>query len=420
MQNVRNFRSNSSAALVLACAALGSFGCSSHEADETASTRSITQLTPELAQVVAANQQLTWALYQRIVAASPNDNAFFSPFSIGAALSMAELGARGDTLSEMQAVLGIPADDAAYHRNFGALLADLDGEHAGRAYQLAAANGAFVDAGVELEPDFLGALASNYDAHPVVLPFGSDPESARSDVNQWVADETHATIPELFPSGTIDATTAFVLASAIYFDAPWANGFDPSRTAPGTFHAPAGDRSVPMMTNASSFPLLLQKDLTLAELDYRDHELSLIVVQPTALDGLPALEATLTTDSVNALIDELPAPVDSGVTMPRFELRAEISLESTLAGLGMPSAFDPAHADFTGISSAGDLSLAHVPHAAYLQVDETGTVASAATGAAFERHGAEALLTLDHPFLFFIRDKLTGAILFAGRVLDPS
>jgi len=399
-------------ALVPACS-------SAHDTGEYHSTRAVSELTPELAPVVASDQQFAWALYRELVHESPNDNLFFSPFSVSAALSMATVGARGTTANEMQTVLGIPAESATYHQNFGALLADLSGAHPGRDYQLDTANGMFVDPGFVLESDFQSTLASDYRATPSAVPFSSDPESARRTINAWVADQTEKTISELFPSGTIDDTTALVLADAIYFRAPWATGFDPKDTSPSLFHAPQGDVMVPMMSHFSAVAMSSQAGFDVAQIDYQDHEVSLVVMEPTAADGLGALETSLSSDDVNRLIAALPEPEQRSLVMPRFELHTSVELNGALQALGMQSAFEST-ADFNGISQNSGLYIGHVQHSAYVHVDETGTTASAATGVGFERTSAPVPLILDRPFLFFIRDKLTGAILFAGRLLDPS
>lgn len=395
--------------------------CSSREGHVYDSNRAVAELTPDLAPVVASNQQFSFALYRELVAENPDENLFFSPFSVNAALAMAAVGARGDTLSEMQGVLGIPEDSASYHQSFGALLVDLNGDH-GRDYQLDIADGSFVDTGFTPAPDFQSILADDYRAPATAVPFSSDAEGARQTINAWVAARTEKTITELFPAGSIDGSVRLVLANAIYFRAPWATGFDAKDTAPAVFHTPTGDVTVPTMHNyQSSFSLLETADLTIAELDYEDREVSLVVLLPSAVDGLAALEAGLGADSVNQLIAALPAPETQPLAMPRFELRYAAELGPALTMLGMPSAFLDGRADFSGIDGGRDLFIGHVLHSVYVHVDESGTVASAATGVEFEtRGGVRPRLTLDHPFVFLIRDKLTGAILFAGHLLDPS
>jgi len=420
-QKSRARRRFKNGAIAGACVAVLT-GCSSSNgtgAGESHSTRTVSELTPELAPVVASNQAFSWALYRELVREAPNDNCFFSPFSVSAALSMAAVGARGQTATEMQSVLGIPADGASYHQNFGALLSDLSGEHPGRDYQLDAANGLFLEPSFAIEPDFQRMLASDYHAEPTAVPFSIDPEAARETINAWVADRTQKTIAQLFSSGSIDGGTVLVLANASYFHAPWAAGFDPKDTMPGTFHAAKGDVTVPMMSGSVAVSVLRTAELSVAELDYRDHEVSLVVLEPAQTDGLPALEASLSSDQLGQLLAQLPEPERLPLALPRFELHTSVELSGALSALGMPSAF-LGSADFSGISEIGGLYIGQVQHSAYVHVDESGTVASAATGVGIERTSAPLPLTLDHPFLFFIRDKLTGAILFAGRMLDPS
>ena len=397
-------------------------GCAS-SAPERPSTRAVSAVTPTLAPIVAANNDFTWSLYGALASPSAGQpapgNLFFSPFGIYTGLGMTYAGAAGDTAAEIRAVLGIQSDDATFHTALGALALDLNGEHEGRDYQLYVANDSFIADGYPILRTFLDELNRAYRVVPQSVPFALDPDTARRSINGWVSTQTQDTLPELFPDGAFDdGQTRLVLANAVYFEADWASGFDPAQTAAAPFHAAGGDVSVQTMTQTNTFSLTEDADTSALELDYRDDELSMLILVPSAVDGLGALEGRLNQSYVDGLLAQ-SSPEKIELRMPRFDLRTRVSLAAVLSTLGMPSAFDPVRADFSATTGTRDLFLADVAHAAYVQVEERGTVAAAATGVVLQTRSGVRELSVDHPFVFLIRDKLTGAVLFAGRVTDP-
>ena len=228
-------------------------------------------------------------------------------------------------------------------------------------------------------------------------------------------------IPELFPKGTITSDTRLVLANAVFFHGDWASPFK-APSPNGTFHAPAGDVSVPMMAPADEIngTWWSGPGWNAAALRYKGDTTSMVLVVPDA-GSFDAFEQGLTADGLAALL----APTQTGsaaVTLPRFEFGTATSLNDTLAELGMTDAFSPA-ADFSGIDGATDLSVQAVVHKAVIAVDEKGTTAAAATGISIGTTSVaiiDKVLVVDRPFLFFIVHAPTGAILFQGRVVDPS
>jgi len=419
----RNLVLTSGAAL-LATAALvacgGSESGSEGEAEQQARVeRQITERTAELAPVVDGNNSFAWSLYD-VLRAEPG-NRFFSPFSLYAALSMTYGGARGETATQMHDVLFIGDDDAQHHTGLGALMRDLNGDKEGRAYQLRIANRIFGRQDVEIEPTFLELVATDYEAPLEQLDFAGDPEGSRGTINEWVAEQTEDKIDELLEPGTITSDTAVVLANAIYFFAFWAEQFDPADTRDAPFTLADGTQvTVPMMSAEVEARVAMDYSgdgaASVLELDYEDHEVSLVVLLPASYDGLDALEQTLVAGGYDDLLASAQ-PGEYQVDLPSFEFRDKFSAVTALQTLGAPAMFCDGPADFSGI--APNLCVSDVIHEAYVKVDEEGTEAAAATAVVME-DSASMGFSVNHPFVFAIRDQLTGTILFLGRVADPS
>jgi len=385
--------------------------------------RVVDQRTPELGPVVDGNNALSLDLYQE-VAGEPG-NLFFSPFSITSALSMTWAGAADTTSDEMATVLHATGDETTWHQQLGALTRDLSGDHEGRGYTLNVANKLFGQTGYPWKQPFLDVTATDYGAPLQELDYTADPEAARHTINQWVADQTMDRIPELLPQGSVEDTTRIVLANAIYFKADWALQFDPADTSDQTFHlADGGTVTVPMMSREGGGRVahLADPALTVLQLPYQDDEVSMVVLLPDAIDGLPDVESALTPEALDGWIGQVSDADDAYISLPKFELHQKLPLAPILADLGMPTAFDPNAADFTGMADVPTepLYIQDVLHEAWVKVDEQGTEAAAATGVVVGTTSAMEPVVCDHPFVFLIRDDLTGTILFLGRVEDPS
>jgi serpin B len=285
------------------------------------------------------------------------------------------------------------------------------------------ADGLWLQSRLRLRPAFTQTLAIGFGPALKGVDFRRAPEAARHAINAWVAAQTAGPIQHLMSPGSIAVRTALVLANAMYLKARWSNPFVTASTEPGTFFMASGARvSAPFMSQIQS-PMRYSAGhgFHAIELPYRSSTLSLLVVIPSA-GTLPGFERRLTTASVSRTAASLrPSLVD--LRMPRFHLIAHTELDAILSALGMPIAFSP-QADFSGITTQTPLAILAVEHGADLTVDEAGTVAAAATGISVAptaaAPGLVVQLTLDRPFVLFIRDDNTGAILVAGRVSDPT
>jgi serpin B len=246
-------------------------------------------------------------------------------------------------------------------------------------------------------------------------------EASRQTINQWVSDQTEGKIKDLLPQGSINELTRLVLTNAIYFNAAWASQFEKAMTQNGPFHRLDGSTvTVPMMHQMKSFRYAEGADYQAVELPYDGNQLSMVIILPAA-DRFNSFEAGLDSVQVKDIIASLQSS-QVNLAMPRFKIESEFGLKPALGSLGMAAAFSPDEADFSGMDGQKDLYISDVVHKAYVSVDEAGTEAAAATGVIV---GTTSLptniknVTLDHPFIFLIRDIPTGTILFLGRVMDP-
>ncbi len=364
-------------------------------------------------------------LYRR--AAPAGTNVIVSPASIAIALSMARAGARGQTATEMDAVLrAVGSDPHASWINAleGALaarngsFADADGNLLD--VTLRVANAPFAQRGLPLDQGFLDALASRFGAGLRLVDYQTDTEAARKLINRWVDDQTAGRIPELLQPGILSDLTRLTLVNAIYLKAPWAMPFDPNATRPGTFlRADGSTVEVPMMSATEGLRYADGSGWHAVELPYIGGSLALAIVVP---DDLAAFERSLTPEVLAGVTGALEDQMVQ-LSMPRFGVETATDLATVLAALGMPSAFDPDRADFSGITTAERLFISNVIHQANIDVDEKGTEAAAATAVTLRATAAPdepVTLRVDRPFLFVLRDVPTGAIVFMGRVVDPS
>jgi serpin B len=348
-----------------------------------------------------------------------------SPASISIALAMLYGGSAGTTATEIAQALHFGLPPERLHPAFNALdlaLATAPPTGDSGAFRLSIANAIWGQAGFVFLPSYLDLLAQSYGAGLRLVDFAAAPEPARATINAWVSDQTNHKIPMLLPPGSIASDTRLVLTNAVYFLGDWATPFD-AHSSPGTFHAPGGDVTVAkMMSGPKHLDIWSGAGWRAAALPYVGGTTSMVVVvpEPATFD---TFESGLTGDSLGAILAAASTSAQGAVTLPGFDFKTDTDLSPALEALGMPQAFDSSQADLSGIDGMRDLSVSDVLHQATIAVDEKGTEASAATGVVAGTTGAilnPLTLTVDRPFLFFIRHDPTGAILFQGRVLDPT
>jgi serpin B len=403
-------------------------GCASQAAAMAEATSKATRATgspDDAKQAASAIDAFGFDFYRSGLTSS--GNAVFSPASIVVALSMAQAGARGETASQMDAVLHSAAGAGGGNgiNSLGQMLAGLSGtfkDPGGTEHQLTLriANAPFAQRGLQLEGPFLDTLASKYGAGLRLVDFQNDPDGACRLIDSWVSDQTEGRIPKLLDS--LDSNVRLVLVNAIYLKAPWLEPFAESDTKTAPFTRPNGSQvSVPTMSlNLSEGRYASGTGWQAVELPYGGGSLAMTIVVP---DDLAAFEHGLDAARFAQITTGLQA-ADVDLTLPRFKIETKSNLNSALAGMGMPLAFDPSRADFSGMTTQAQLYIERVVHQANIAVDEKGTEATAATAVVMAAASAapiqQVTLHVDRPFIFAVRDTNTGAILFLGRVVDPS
>ncbi len=386
--------------------------------------------------VAEGNASFACGLYRTL--AKKDGNLFFSPHSVSTALAMTRAGAAGETARQMDAVLGIPRVSAS--DGFRTLVQSLaapgtvteyaeDGTRRNvPAYDLSVANAVWSQKGWAYKDLFRTVVREVYGAELGEIDF-ADPVAARAAINAWVAGKTKDRIRDIVPEGLPTPATRMVLANAIHFKAAWLEPFPEGLTADGPFHV--GPRvalktvTAKMMKATHRFGYAETPDARLLEMPYRGGDTSMVILLPKEVDGLPAATEHLDASTLSDWLSRVKT-TKVALTMPRFTFTTSLDLGETLRAMGMTDAFDPAKADFTGVTDEKPLFIGAVLHKAFVAHDEKGTEAAAATVVMLEKGeapGGDAQpvpFVADHPFLFLIRHRATGAILFMGRVSDPT
>ena len=382
--------------------------------------------------LVSDNSAFAMDLYQQLKAR--DGNLFYSPYSISLALAMTYAGARGETEEQMVDALHFSPSQDKLHPAFNSLDIELAKRGEGakgkddEGFRLNIVNAIWGQKDYEFLTDFLDTLAENYGAGLRILDFIQAPEESRIIINDWVSEQTEGRIEDLIPQGMIDSLTRLVLTNAIYFNAAWAFPFNESATSDGIFHLINGDEvTVPLMKQTESFGYAEGEDYQAVELPYDGNELSMVILLPESGE-FSTFENSLDSMKLQEILENLQYALVNGkrtevaLTMPKFEFESSFDLKNTLSDMGMQVAFSE-NADFSGMNGSRDLFITDVVHKAFVSVDEAGTEAAAATAvivASTSIPMEPIKVNIDRPFIFMIRDIETGALLFAGRVLDPA
>ncbi len=360
-------------------------------------------------------------LHDALAAARPASDLFLSPFSVQTALAMVAAGAKGETRRVLADLIGAPLDVAEQNRQYAALL-----ESASRAgdshVQWTVANSLWVQQGDGLRPDYQKTVAECYGGACNELDFRALPDQAVKSINAWVEGRTAGKIKELVRRQHLAGDTRLVLANAVWFKGKWAVEFDKTLTCDEDWHGAGGVRKTPMMRRKGGCLYHEEADFQAIDLPYQGEQTSMLVVLPRKPDGLAALEGRWAAGHAYAQVTGALAREKAVlVSLPRFRMATESQLRPALSALGAASAFQDG-ADFSGIG-AGPLRISEVVHKAFIEVNEEGTEAAAATAVVMSKSAAVAnvpkVFVADHPFLFLIRDRKTNAVLFSGRVLEP-
>jgi serpin B len=361
-------------------------------------------------------------------------NLFFSPFSIRAALGMTQAGARDETAAQMREALCISSSDETLHVAFAETIQRLNAAGGGE-YEMAVANSLWGQDGAPLQPGFLDLIARHYRGAMNLVDFRRGAEAARVTINQWVEDKTRQRIRELIPPDGLNADTRLVLVNAVYFKGMWVLQFRKADTRDEPFHLEGGGKvQAPLMHQDEEVRYLQARGYQAVDLVYRGGDLSMLVLLPDRKDGLRDLEKKLSARMVHDCVAQM-ATREVKLFLPRFKITwGTVNVSDQLTVLGMPLAFTRFQANFSGINGhepprEDSLFISAVFHKAFVEMNEEGTEAAAATAVVMPPMAARfrrwkpppvPIFRADHPFLFAIRDRKSGAILFLGRMADPT
>lgn len=361
--------------------------------------------------VVRDNTAFAWDLYAQLKA--EEGNLFYSPYSISTALAMTYAGARGNTAAQMADVLHFTVGQEALHPAFSDLAEHFQEMTKAGTISLNIANSLWIDGMIVVLEEFLNMMQEYYGAHLFQVDFVKAWEACRQQINQWVAEQTNEKITELLHEGDVNSETTLVLTNAIHFKGSWLSPFKEEMTVEAPFWtSPETSLMVPTMNQLGSFEYAEKDNLQIIALPYEGKQLHMVILLPWEKDGLPKLERHINKKTMEQWFDMLK-PRTLSVSIPKFTMRSRFYLLQTLEAMGLMD-----FSDLSGISKPS-LPLTNVIHEAFVDVNEQGTEAAAATAVTLGR-SMPMSFSANHPFIFFIYDASSSSVLFIGRVVDPS
>jgi serpin B len=368
------------------------------------------------------NAEVASDLYKEL--SKEEGNIFFSPVSISEVLAMAYAGAAGTTAEAFEKTLHYTEKGDDLLGLYGHLFLRLAVANEPDKLELKLNNSLWVQTDADVKEDFAEKLDIYFNSGIYPVDFKNDEPTARGLINDWAMNFTDGKIKDLFPA-PLDPLTKLVLANAVYFKGDWANAFDPKLSEEGKFYLGDGSTvDATFMKREARYNYLdTEKGVSVLELPYASGKVSLLIILPeNKPESLKALESSLSAELLAGYANDLKSNKVS-VTIPKFKISwGSVSLKDILTKLGLGEAFEP-KADFSGIWPQGDLYISDLVHKAYVEVDEEGTTAAAATGASISTTAIALQPTpsfvADHPFIFLIRENITGSVIFLGRVSNP-
>ena len=377
--------------------------------------------TPE--GVVDGNNRFAFKLF-REVKGSTNENLFYSPFSISTALAMVYAGARNETALQISQTMNFQPDNK-FNSDYKKLLVKLNKGTAGK-IKLNIANGLWAQKDFRFLDSYFGLVKSNYNSEMKNVDFAdvSDREKTREEINTWVEEITNDKIKDLLSPGDLTSFTRMVLVNAIYFYGDWEEPFKKKSTMPATFSQMDGNQiQVPFMNQQSRYNYFEDAIIQVLEIPYKDNRASMVIFLPYKNNGIAEFEKLFDYTYYQDIIASFQTN-EVRLSLPKFQTTFKINLGSTLSQMGMPLAFSRDSADFSGMTGKRDLCISNVVHQAFIDVDEQGTEAAAATAVIMMTTSAPPktdikVFDADRPFVFLIKDNATGSILFMGKVMKP-
>jgi len=382
----------------------------------------------DIKNVVDANNQFALDYYSKLKS-KDSGNIFFSPFSISSAFVMTYEGAKSETAEEMRSVFYFPEDSNLRRTEYASIFDELN--KGDKKYKLSSANALWAQQDYQFSKDYFDNVEKYYSGKATNLDFKKDPEGSRITINSWVENQTNEKIKDLIPSGLINTMTKLVLTNAIYFKGEWVKQFNKNDTKEENFRTSNGGAVKAQMMQRTDdeaiFNYAENSDLQILEMPYSGNELSILLLLPKN-DNLTKLESILSTKNISDWKKNLEEQRVK-IYIPKFKFETKYFMADDLKEMGMPLAFSDS-ADFFGMTASGkkDLKIDEAIHQAFVEVNEEGTEAAAATAVTMAPLGAAGpqkepkipIFRADHPFIFLIQQKSTGDILFMGRVVNPN
>jgi serpin B len=376
----------------------------------------------DIGSLAESNNLFSIDLFKQIQARS--ENLIFSPYSIGTVLAMIYSGSGGTTAAEMSEVLYFPRqgllDPVELGMRESILAADtMPGT------DLRLANAIWAQEDFSFLPSYLTRVEKYYDAPLTLLDFTetSNREESRKRINQWVGEKTNNRIQDLIQPGILDASTRLVLTNAIYFNGGWMFPFDKGATSSSLFHVSKHESiQADFMHQTRSYPYYEDEEIQAISLPYKDSRMALVVILPRSIEGWRMISQVISYERINLVTSEMRTR-EVQLALPKFTSVLQINLRQELTAMGMGTAFSR-HADLSGMTGEKNLFVDEVIHKAFIEVDEQGTEATAATAAIIGLKSSlrdePVTMNADHPFVFFLLDQQTGCIIFTGRLVKPS
>jgi serpin B len=369
-----------------------------------------------------ANNEFALSLYKKI--GDENKNVVFSPYSIGSALAVTYAGARGNTAKEMADVLMFPEEQSSFNPGYKAFTDSILLKSKEKGTELRIANALWVQDDYKLRPDFLDLAGSCYmaKAENVNFKIPAELEKSRQKINKWVADATNNKIQNLLAQGVLKELTRLVITNAIWFNGNWAKPFDTSNTSASIFNISAAKSvSTDFMHQKTDVDYYEDAEIQAIELPYKGGMKTMIIILPKDTEGWKLIGRILTIDRLKIIYHGMVVK-EVEMAIPKFSYESQFNLKETLILMGMKEPFSN-FADFSGMTDANDLKIDEVIHKAFIEVNETGTEAAAATAVIMVLKSAfgekPIRFNANHPFIYFITDKTTGGIIFMGRYVNP-
>lgn len=384
---------------------------------------SVSLFGQDLHTTVKGNSKFAFDLYKNLADEKQNENLFFSPFSISAALAMTYAGARDETQSEMSKTLHFSLDQTKMHADFSSLLNKII--YKNDSSQLSIANSLWAQKDYVFLEDYFNLIKLKYDAFIENVDFrdNAEREKARIKINDWVERKTNDKIKEILKPGMLDSHSRLVLVNAIYFLGKWNDPFNKEQTRKDIFHSTStNDIESLFMNNSLSLKYFEDETLQTIEIPYEKNKFSMIIILPKSDSETEAVQKSISYDKY-IQISESMKNERVELSIPKFKTKCELLLKETFSKSGMTISFSDS-ADFSGMTGHTDLKIDDVIHQAFIDVKEEGTEAAAATAVMTRTMSMQPtqnkIFKADHPFMFIIKETETGSILFMGKIINPN